>query len=134
MALIKCPECGKQISDMAKSCPHCGYAKNINQNTNKKPKTNNLKSKFNVKYLIVIVLVLAAIYIFFSKSNQSGELQPNANGNYEFNQNGKYFEFPSNYKVYIDTDGTIYVGQYIDDNGALIPYISIEKYTAIHTL
>lgn len=24
MALIKCPECGKEISDKAKSCPHCG--------------------------------------------------------------------------------------------------------------
>ena len=24
MALIKCPECGKQISDKAKVCPHCG--------------------------------------------------------------------------------------------------------------
>lgn len=25
MALIKCPECGKEISDRAESCPHCGY-------------------------------------------------------------------------------------------------------------
>ena len=25
MALIKCPECGKEISNSAKSCPHCGY-------------------------------------------------------------------------------------------------------------
>ena len=25
MALIKCPECSKQISDQAASCPHCGY-------------------------------------------------------------------------------------------------------------
>lgn len=25
MALIKCPECGKQISDQAESCPNCGY-------------------------------------------------------------------------------------------------------------
>ena len=24
MALIKCPECGKQISDRAASCPNCG--------------------------------------------------------------------------------------------------------------
>lgn len=23
--LIKCPECGKSISDSAKSCPNCGY-------------------------------------------------------------------------------------------------------------
>lgn len=25
MALIKCPECGKEISDKAKQCIHCGY-------------------------------------------------------------------------------------------------------------
>lgn len=25
MALIKCPECGKEISDKASSCPNCGY-------------------------------------------------------------------------------------------------------------
>jgi len=25
MALIKCPECGKSISDKAESCPGCGY-------------------------------------------------------------------------------------------------------------
>lgn len=25
MALISCPECGKQISDVAESCPHCGF-------------------------------------------------------------------------------------------------------------
>ena len=25
MALIKCSECGKEISDQAKACPHCGF-------------------------------------------------------------------------------------------------------------
>ena len=25
MALIKCPECGKEISDKATICPNCGY-------------------------------------------------------------------------------------------------------------
>ncbi|MBU1106980.1 MAG: zinc-ribbon domain-containing protein, partial [Candidatus Riflebacteria bacterium] len=25
MALIKCPECGKDISDTTVSCVHCGY-------------------------------------------------------------------------------------------------------------
>lgn len=33
--LINCPECGKQISDQAVSCIHCGYQfKNSNQNQN----------------------------------------------------------------------------------------------------
>ena len=25
MALVNCPECGKEISDKAKSCPNCAY-------------------------------------------------------------------------------------------------------------
>lgn len=25
MALIKCPECGKEVSDKAEVCIHCGY-------------------------------------------------------------------------------------------------------------
>ena len=25
MALIKCPECGRQVSDKAKACPDCGF-------------------------------------------------------------------------------------------------------------
>ena len=26
MALINCPECKREISDTARSCPHCGYS------------------------------------------------------------------------------------------------------------
>ena len=26
MALVTCPECGKQVSSSAKSCPNCGFA------------------------------------------------------------------------------------------------------------
>ena len=29
MALIKCNECGNEISDKAKKCPHCGKKNNI---------------------------------------------------------------------------------------------------------
>ena len=25
MALVKCPECGNQVSDRASACPKCGY-------------------------------------------------------------------------------------------------------------
>ena len=34
MALIKCSECGKEISDKAKKCPHCDFK--INDRTDKK--------------------------------------------------------------------------------------------------
>lgn len=35
MALIKCHECGKEISDLAKTCPHCGAPTN--------PKADDMK-------------------------------------------------------------------------------------------
>ncbi|MDR2077025.1 MAG: zinc-ribbon domain-containing protein [Desulfovibrio sp.] len=25
MAIIACPECGKEVSDKAADCPHCGF-------------------------------------------------------------------------------------------------------------
>lgn len=138
MALIKCPECGKNISDKAESCPHCGYSLEKKSSTTKiisNDTLNNLKSKWNNKYLLILVIVLIGGYfLFFNNSKENTgttpntELKPNVNGNYEFNQNGKYFEFPTNYKVYISKDGSIYVGKNIDNQGALIPYIMIEKY------
>jgi hypothetical protein len=50
MALIKCPECGREISDKAPNCPNCGYVQDtasvkgsvddaINVNVNKIEKT-----------------------------------------------------------------------------------------------
>lgn len=36
MAMIDCPECNKQLSDLAKSCPHCG-APAIKKKAVKKP-------------------------------------------------------------------------------------------------
>lgn len=35
MALIKCPECGKEVSDKAPACIHCGYPLNNLTNTQK---------------------------------------------------------------------------------------------------
>lgn len=39
MSLIKCPECGKQVSDQANACPDCGYP----------IKANNTKGKVAIK-------------------------------------------------------------------------------------
>lgn len=36
MALIKCPECEKEVSSMAGSCPHCGYPMDLIQ-SNEEP-------------------------------------------------------------------------------------------------
>lgn len=51
MALIECPECGKEVSDTAKKCPNCGY-------TLKKSIIANPKFK---KTLLIVVCILAVI-------------------------------------------------------------------------
>ena len=63
MALIKCPECGKEISDTAKSCPNCGYTIH-----NKKSFLQFLSDGTNCIISIVINIVLSIIGIaMFSK-------------------------------------------------------------------
>ena len=42
MALIKCPECGKEVSDRAQACIHCGYPLQV-ESTEKKQTSTPLK-------------------------------------------------------------------------------------------
>lgn len=50
MALIKCPECGKEVSDKARSCIGCGY-----------PLDNSVAKKKVVKKLLIIVVAVGII-------------------------------------------------------------------------
>lgn len=49
MALIKCPECGRQVSDKASSCPQCGCPIASHQTS---IKIRCLSTDRTVKYLI----------------------------------------------------------------------------------
>ncbi|GJM58297.1 zinc ribbon domain-containing protein [uncultured Dubosiella sp.] len=69
MALIKCPECHQEVSDKAKTCPHCG-------NPMKKvslPDLSNLKKKPSKNFIIVglvIAAVIVAVFGFTLLSNR----------------------------------------------------------------
>ena len=54
MALIKCVECGKDISDTVKSCPHCGMKV-------KKVKDNQDSGSKNKKIIIIVVSVVLVL-------------------------------------------------------------------------
>lgn len=51
MALIKCPECGKEISNKVKKCPNCAYSL----------KKNKFDFKKNKKVIIILILLFILI-------------------------------------------------------------------------
>ena len=67
MALIKCPECGKEISDKAAACIHCGYPLQQGSNhtrTNEEPPAfaNNIQNKnirMNQKEVVTVIALIA---------------------------------------------------------------------------
>lgn len=53
MAIIKCPECNKEMSDTVKKCPHCGY----------KIKNKSKKNKITIILIVVIAIILVICII-----------------------------------------------------------------------
>ena len=76
MALIKCPECKKRVSDQCENCPKCGYPLKDNvqyENTETKPsgEITTEKKPFYKKVLVwiaagvvLIAFVIGAIFLF----------------------------------------------------------------------
>ena len=73
MALIECPECGKQISDKAQACPNCGCPINVtivqpqlNESNKNEDKVGEKKSLFDYAIvLIILCVILPPIGIIF---------------------------------------------------------------------
>ena len=133
MALIKCPECGNKISDQAESCPKCGYEMK-QKKVEEKDYLKTIKSKWNNKYLIIILIAVAAIFMFSQKkiTSSPGTTTPSpSNSGYMVytDNSGLSFEYPNNYQVSKDSSGFIYVAQTIDNQGPMIPYVMIGQYT-----
>jgi len=63
MSLIKCPECGIKISDKAKSCPHCGFARRDSLKEVGKRRKKVGKKKRNPSVLKVLGIGIAFIIV-----------------------------------------------------------------------
>lgn len=72
MALITCPDCGKQISDMAQNCPHCGkpMGENLGENGTRPPvyRQNNVPKKKKkghgcLIFILIFMVIITAIGI-----------------------------------------------------------------------
>lgn len=69
MALVKCPECGKEISDTSKRCPHCGYRE--------KKKIN--KKVFLIGGIIIALLItFGIVFSFINREKPLTELEQKA--------------------------------------------------------
>ncbi len=66
MALVKCKECGKEISDTAKVCVNCGAK-------TEKAKMKSKRVKLYTSILIVIAIILTIIITFMIKSTEKNK-------------------------------------------------------------
>lgn len=63
MALIKCPECGNEISDTCDKCIHCGYKLDNNKKENITKRRD--KKKILLGISIFLIIILCVVIIFF---------------------------------------------------------------------
>lgn len=97
MAVIKCPECNKEVSDTVKKCPHCGY------------KINLKKDKKIIILIVVIAIILVIciikaignikISLFGTDYSISNLLFPNSNEE-EINEESPYTQEQQNEEIY----------------------------------
>lgn len=109
MALIKCPECGKEISDKAASCPNCGYPINAatihtengddeifldeckddeieDANSNTSSRLSKFKdiiigSHIWIPLVCVVIIVFIILILVFSRNRQQKNIQYSNNNN-----------------------------------------------------
>jgi hypothetical protein len=70
MALIRCPECEKEISSTAKICPNCGY-----KIKNKKNSSIFKKLVILIVAIIIIVIMVSMVSVIISKKQLTEEEQ-----------------------------------------------------------
>ena len=90
MALIKCSECGNEISDKATSCPHCGCPCTSNhiENNEVTPKKNIMQNTFvQVLIAIPIGIIILIMMIFANSTPSSTGVAITSNGTKAINDN-----------------------------------------------
>ena len=76
MALIKCPECGKEISDKAEICINCGIKisdiENLHEVSQKKEQEiiqqQSNKTKSTIGLVIAIIVVVSFVWLIWYQS------------------------------------------------------------------
>lgn len=110
MALINCPECNKEISDTARSCPHCGYKMKM-MNPEKIAKYKRITS-----ILICIGIITAVIGLGWSISTADKRLAL---------ETGYYFGSSVTESEWLESQRISNIQEIIFDGGLLMFVIGI---------
>lgn len=103
MALIKCPECGHEISDRAESCPHCGCPVQKNQSITKKKVLQSqiisediVKKKkrkmFSIAIIAIVLLVILVALYFAIYRNKHIFVEQMEISKWKLVESGEYLE------------------------------------------
>lgn len=118
MALINCPKCGKQISNRAMKCPHCGFVLNSPQDdelpaSSSDQQQDAIPTKARKKWWIfpIVVGILAIVVSLWFFSNKEKTVS-------EIPQTGGVKVYPNPFNTYFSgTIGTARGCLNIDNNG-----------------
>ena len=125
MALIKCPECKKDISDKAEVCPNCGYELKSANGSVSNSNLDKVISGDNLKYLFIIVVAAIEIFLVFNMINKNSGMGYKS---YTDSTLDITFNYPKNYDVKRDTStNLLYVAKSIGNTVPDYPYIVISK-------
>jgi len=111
MALIRCPECNKKISDKAKMCPKCGFE--INQAIIQGIKQEKVKSRKKSKNKWINIILISIIIYSLGTLLETLDISPNK----DKDSAPKYIKDVVAYK-----EGTYGIAIYFilaDENGAM---------------
>lgn len=83
MALINCPECGRQVSDSAPQCPGCGYIISKQNNNQLFNKAIDYITKRPIVFLVCIVAIICLlVFVKIGESNTNKESTYNYHNSY----------------------------------------------------
>lgn len=110
MALIKCPECGKEVSDRANACIHCGYP--IQPATQKNERSTHRylkeepqkeKKKILIIGIAVAFLIIAVLFIAVGRNSSEPVQVPHETVS---NYDAMVLQSKENIQPYFDVMGT----------------------------
>lgn len=92
MAIIKCPECGQQMSDNAKTCPHCGYQ--YNKEKQKAYRKQIYKSKPFIAFALILLGAITTISVIVFQDYQRKAENERQRFERELNESIKDSQYP----------------------------------------